>query len=209
MGWVLMVFVLGIIGACTTLNSTNSGLEATDPLPVNLAYNPKPKPTGRIQSYELVVKQAPWELLPGVTAKAITYNGTVPGPTIRVTEGDTLRVNVKNELDQDTSIHWHGLHVPNAMDGVAGVTQAPIKPGQAFTYEFVASHAGTFMYHPHVNSVEQIDKGLYGFLIIQPQQQDRPTFDKEFLMMLNAWMVGMEHGAGQGMAMDYNYFTIN
>jgi FtsP/CotA-like multicopper oxidase with cupredoxin domain len=101
-----------------------------------------------------------------VTVPAITCNGQVPGPLIRVTEGDAVRVTITNELPEDTAIHWHGLHVPNAMDGVPPLTQAPIKPGESFTYEFTASHAGTFMYHSHQNAVEQIDRGLYGPIII-------------------------------------------
>ena len=196
-----MLLMLSVAAAC--------GQGTKDPLPVTLGYAAKPKPTGVVKSYELEVAKSTWELLPGVNVPAIVYNGTVPGPTIRVKEGDTLRIKVKNEIDKDTSIHWHGLHVPNAMDGVPGVTQPPIRPGETFTYEFVAPHAGTFMYHPHINSVEQIDKGLYGLLIIDPQQPDRPTFDKEFTMMLGAWMVGMEQQSMQAMAMDYNYFTIN
>ena len=130
--------------------------QASDPLssatlaelPIQLTRTPQIKPTGHVKSFDLVAQPAAWELLPGVSTRAITYNGSVPGPTIRVTEGDTLRVTLRNELDQDTTIHWHGLHVPNAMDGVPGVTQDPVKPGATFTYEFTASHAGTFMYHP-------------------------------------------------------------
>jgi FtsP/CotA-like multicopper oxidase with cupredoxin domain len=176
---------------------------------VSLSYSSKPSPTGKERAYDLVVKRARWELAPGVSVMAITYNDTVPGPTIVVTEGDTLRVTIKNELDQDTSIHWHGVHVPNAMDGVPGVTQDPIRPGETFTYEFVASHAGTFMYHPHINSVAQIDNGLYGLLIIEPQKPDSPAFDLEFSMMLGAWNTGQGAMAMGGMNMDYNYFTIN
>lgn len=139
-----------------------------------------------------------------------------------MTDGDTVRVTVKNELDEETTIHWHGLHVPNSMDGVPPFTQAPIKPGETFIYKFVASHAGTFMYHPHIKSVRQIDSGLYGLLVIDPQQPDEPRFDKEFSMMLGAWIVpgdgapsaGVGHPmpGGRGMAgmnMDYNWFTIN
>lgn len=171
---------------------------ALDALPVKLSAAAEIKPTGRVREFQLVAKKAPWELVPGKTVEAITYNGTVPGPTIRVTEGDTVKVTLKNELDQETTIHWHGLHIPNSMDGVPPFSQAPIKPGETFTYEFVASHAGTFMYHPHINSVEQIDNGLYGLLIIDPQQPDQPKFDKEFTMVLGAWNLpsGMDASAG-------------
>jgi FtsP/CotA-like multicopper oxidase with cupredoxin domain len=129
-------------------------------------------------------------------------------------EGDTLRVTLKNELSKSTSIHWHGLHVPNAVDGVPGVTQAPIDPGQSYTYEFQASHAGTFMYHPHNNSVEQIDRGLYAPLIIDPVTPPATRFDREYTMMLSAWDTNALLGGGAGhamggMSMAYNYFTIN
>lgn len=185
----------------------------------------KPKLTGNVREFQLVAKEAPWEIAPGVSVPAITYNGQVPGPLIRVTEGDTLRVTLKNELKQATAIHWHGLHVPNAMDGVPPITQPAIEPGQSFTYEFPASHAGTFMYHSHLNAVEQIDRGLYGSIIIDPATPPPARFDQEFTMMLSAWdttamlasqhampeggsMAGQESGMG-GMNMNYNYFTIN
>lgn len=196
-----IVLLLGGGVACST------AAPDTDPLPVTLGYSRNPAPTGVVKSYDLVVRQAPWDLLPGVTVPAITYNGTVPGPAIRVIEGDTLRVAVRNELDQDTSIHWHGVHVPNLMDGVPGVTQAPVRPGETFTYEFKASHSGTFMYHPHINSVQQIDNGLYGLLVIEPQLVGIPTFDKEFSMILGAW--NKSEAQMGGMSMGYNYFTIN
>ena len=168
------------------------------------------KPTGDVEEFTLVAQQVEWELLPGVMTMADTFNGTVPGPTIRVTEGDTVRVTVNNELPQETSVHWHGLHVPNEMDGVAGVTQDPIMPGETFTYEFIASHAGTFMYHSHSRfSREQIDRGLYGVLIIDPQKPERPRFDREYTLALQGWMVGADMGDGAAMGMDYNYFTIN
>jgi manganese oxidase len=178
----------------------------------------KTTPTGQVRNYELVASETSWEIAPGVIVPAIAYNRQVPGPTIRVMEGDTLRVTLKNELAKSTSIHWHGLHVPNAVDGVPGVTQAPIEPGQSYTYEFQASHAGTFMYHPHNNSVEQIDRGLYAPLIIDPVTPTATQFDKEFTMMLSAWdtnalLGGVADGHGTsgmaGMSMAYNYFTIN
>ncbi len=206
---ILIALLAGAVVACSNPLATTQGIP--DPLPVTLGYSANPSPTGATKSYDLVVKQAPWELVPGVTVPAITYNGTVPGPTIRVIEGDTLRVAVKNELDQDTSIHWHGVHVPNPMDGVPGLTQAPIRPQETFTYEFKASHAGTFMYHPHINSVEQIDNGLYGLMVIEPQKVGNPRFDQEFSMVLGAWIVGAgtQMGGMGGMNMGYNYFTIN
>jgi len=201
---------------------------ALNALQVRLGTGAEIKPTGRIREFQLVAQRATWEIAPGKTVEAITYNGTVPGPTIRVTEGDTVRVTLTNELDQDTTVHWHGLHVPISMDGTPPFSQAPIGPGQTFVYEFIASHAGTFMYHPHVNSVEQIDNGLYGLFIIDPQRSDETRCDREFTMLLSAWNLPgdetMEPSTGQhtmpsgqtmpgatmgGMSMAYNWFTIN
>ena len=99
-------------------------------------------PTDVTRRFELTVQRTSWELLPGVTSDAITFNGTVPGPTIRVTEGDTVEVVVDNQSDEATSIHWHGLHIPNEQDGVAGVTQMAIQPGETYTYRFVAPARG-------------------------------------------------------------------
>ena len=90
-----------------------------------------------------------WELAPGKTIKAMAYNGQVPGPTIRAREGERLRVVLKNSLSEPTTIHWHGLDVPNAMDGVPGLTQPAVERGGTFTYEFEARPAGTRWYHTH------------------------------------------------------------
>ncbi|WP_308530633.1 multicopper oxidase family protein [uncultured Paenibacillus sp.] len=147
-------------------------------------------PTGKVKEFTLDVKEGKWELVKGTTVNAITINDTVPGPEIRVTEGDTVRITVKNNLKEDTSIHWHGLHIPNNMDGVPPFTQNGIKPGKSYTYEFIANHAGTFMYHSHLNSVEQIDKGFYGAFIIDPQKPEaQPKFDQDITWMLGGWNV--------------------
>ena len=169
--------------------------------------------TGQTKRFELTVREADWELLPGVTTRAVTFDGTVPGPTIRVTEGDTVEIVVKNALTEPTSVHWHGLHVPNDQDGVAGVTQPAIAPGTTYTYRFMAPHAGTFMYHAHgARSREQIDRGLYAPFIIDPAGGDPVAADREVILALQGWMVGDGMGGMEGMSpmsMDYDYFTIN
>ena len=174
--------------------------------------------TGQTRAFDLTVAETQWELLPGVTTMAVTFNGTVPGPTIRVTEGDTVEIAVTNTLAQATSIHWHGLHIPNDQDGVGGVTQPMIESGQTFTYKFTAPHAGTFMYHAHgANSREQIDRGLYAPFIIDPAGGDAIQADKEVTLTIGNWMVGdatgemagMDMGSDIAMSMEYDYFTIN
>jgi FtsP/CotA-like multicopper oxidase with cupredoxin domain len=98
------------------------------------------------------------------------YNATVPGPEIRLRQGDALRVAVENRLPQDTTVHWHGLRIPNAMDGAPDVTQPPIQPEESFVYQFTPPDAGTFWYHPHAHSAEQVGRGLMGALIIEEPQ---------------------------------------
>ncbi|MGE7270161.1 multicopper oxidase family protein [Brevibacillus panacihumi] len=147
------------------------------------------KPTGNVKEYKLEAKPARWELVSGVQTDAYTFNGTVPGPTIRAKEGDTIRVILKNSLSEETSIHWHGLHIPNNMDGVPSFTQHAVKPGESFTYEFLANHAGTYMYHSHFNSIPQIDKGLYGLLVIDPQNKGTLKHDREYTMLFGGWNV--------------------
>ncbi len=168
------------------------------------------KPTGETRRFERTVQETSWELVTGVRVDAITFNGTVPGPTIRVTEGDTVEVVVRNELTETTSIHWHGLHVPNDQDGVAGITQDPIAPGATYTYRFIAPHAGTFMYHAHGDrSREQIDRGLYAPFIIDPQGTDPVAADREYVLAIGNWMAGAGMAGMDAMSMEYNYFTIN
>ena len=175
-------------------------------------------PTGQTRRFALTVKETAWELLPGITTTAVTFNGTVPGPVIRVTEGDTVEVAVTNSLAEPTSIHWHGLHVPNDQDGVGGITQPMIESGKTFNYKFIAPHAGTFMYHAHGSKArEQIDRGLYAPFIIDPAGGDAIKADKEATLTIGNWMVGnaagdmpgMDMGSDASMSMEYDYFTIN
>ncbi|MEY8828826.1 multicopper oxidase domain-containing protein [Sedimentitalea sp. XS_ASV28] len=113
------------------------------------------------------------------------YNGLVPGPELRVRQGERLRIEVTNGLNEGTTVHWHGLRLPNAMDGVAYLTQEPIAPGETFTYEFDAVDAGTFWYHPHQRSFEQVGRGLYGPLIID--EPDPPQVDRDVTWVLDDW----------------------
>lgn len=138
-----------------------------------------------VKVFNLTAKPVRWEVMPGQIIDAYAYNGVVPGPEIRVTQGDTVRVILTNELDEGTAIHWHGLIIPNAMDGVPFITQPPVNPGERFTYEFTAKNPGSHMYHSHMNSAEQVTKGLLGAFIIEPKDKSAyPAFDKEYTMIL-------------------------
>jgi manganese oxidase len=149
---------------------------------------------GDTKVFRLTCQAIQWEYAPGKSVEAFAYNGTLPGPEIRVTEGDKIRVHVTNEsLPQSTAVHWHGLIVPNSQDGVPYITQPPIKPGETFTYEFPIreGNAGSHMYHSHHNAAEQVGKGLLGAFIVEPKDPStRPAFDKEYTMILNDGPIG-------------------
>lgn len=149
---------------------------------------------GDVKVFKLTCQVVPqWEYAPGEYAEAWTYNGVTPGPEIRVTEGDTVRIEVTNEMHESTAVHWHGLMLPNDMDGVPFITQPPIKPGETFVYEFPIreGNAGSHMYHSHHNSAEQVTKGLLGAFIVEPKDpSSRPAFDREYTMVLNDGPIG-------------------
>lgn len=152
-----------------------------------------PEMDGDVKVFTLEASEISWEYAPGQFADAMAYNGVVPGPEIRVTEGDKLRIILTNNMTQSTSIHYHGVMIPNAMDGVPFITQPPIKPGETFTYEFTAreGNAGSHMYHSHHNAAEQVTRGLLGAFIIEPADPStRPAFDKEYTIILNDGPIG-------------------
>jgi FtsP/CotA-like multicopper oxidase with cupredoxin domain len=141
---------------------------------------------GTTKVFELTASRINWEVTPGQKLEAWVYNNQLPGPEIRVTEGDHVRINLTNQLEESTAIHWHGLNTPNGMDGVPFITQPPIKPGDTFTYEFVAKPAGSHMYHSHHNSARQVSMGLLGAFIVEPKDPtSRPAFDIETTLILN------------------------
>lgn len=135
-------------------------------------------PDPDVVEVHLTIDKTRVEWMPGTTTQAWAYNGVVPGPVIQAEVGDTLRVVFTNGLKQDTTIHWHGLRIPDAMDGVPAV-QDPVGAGETFVYEFELPDAGSFWYHPHVRAAEQMEHGLYGALVVHEKPEDRPTFDRE------------------------------
>ena len=210
----LVVGIAGTVGAHSAASSLASETEAAglvDRTALERILTERVvTPTGQTKRVDLTVKEADWELLPGVVTRAVTFNGRVPGPTIRVTEGDTVEIAVTNALTESTAVHWHGLHVPNDQDGVAGITQPAIAPGQTYRYRFIAPHAGTFMYHAHgPNSREQMDRGLYAPFIIDPAGGDQVKADADFTLAIGNWMVGDGMAKMDAMSMEYDYFTIN
>jgi FtsP/CotA-like multicopper oxidase with cupredoxin domain len=147
----------------------------------------QPRMDGKVKVFDLTVAETQWETKPGTRVKAIAYNGQVPGPQIRVTEGDRVRVVVKNELAESTVVHFHGVVVPVDQDGVPFITQPPIKPGETYTYEFVARNPGSHMYHSHHNAAKQVGMGLLGAFVIEPKRKRRieQNVAVDYVMILN------------------------
>ncbi|MCJ8330171.1 MAG: multicopper oxidase domain-containing protein, partial [Lentisphaeria bacterium] len=121
----------------------------------------------------------------GKPVKALTVNGGIPGPTLHFNIGETAVITVKNKLKESSSVHWHGLLLPNAQDGVPYLTTPPIKPGTQLTYKFKIIHAGTYWYHSHTGLQEQ--RGVYGSIVIQPKEKDKDKVDRDYVLQLSDW----------------------
>jgi FtsP/CotA-like multicopper oxidase with cupredoxin domain len=144
----------------------------------------------RTVTVELEPREFSWEVEPGLTIPGYGFNGQVPGPTIRGQVGDTLIVHLKNALPEPTTVHWHGLRVPAEMDGTPMV-QNPIQPGETFEYRFVLPDAGTFWYHPHTHEAEQMERGMYGPLIVSGPGE--PELDAERILVLDDLKLDRHH----------------
>jgi manganese oxidase len=146
---------------------------------------------GNTKVFRLTAEKILWETKEGVMVEAMAYNRMVPGPVIRATEGERVRIIVTNQMDEPHTTHWHGLFVPNRMDGVPGISQDPIQPGDSFTYEFDAKPAGTRLYHSHFNAMTQEGSGLYGMFIIEERNPSRNLrADREEIMLLGDGPLG-------------------
>ncbi len=200
------------------------GWMATRGAPADIQPPPRTMlPGGEVREFRLVARPGRWEVAPGTFIDAWTYNGQVPGPELRVREGDLMRVIVKNALPVPTTIHWHGVDLDWRMDGPPGVNQDPIEPGKTFVYEFVATPAGTRIYHSHVDPGSQMELGLYGALIIEPREPEPVRYDREYTYLLDEMAMDFttkvalgrdrlpmsEFGNGRGGALQYDLFLMN
>lgn len=147
---------------------------------------------------------------PGLEADCWGYNGRTPGPTIEVVEGDRVRFYVTNKLPEPTTMHWHGVILPNGMDGVSGLNQRPIKPGETFLYEFTFRFPGTFMYHPHFDEMTQMALGMMGMIVVHPKRPKGLPVDRDFVLMTHEWKInpGARRPDPNAMA-DFNVLTFN
>ena len=191
-------------------------LAANSPVPV--AYVPVVTPNGAtlpyrmdrgVKVFHLIAEPVKRELAPGMVINVWGYNGLSPGPTIEAVEGDRVRILVTNHLPEDTSVHWHGVLLPNGMDGVQGLNQPHIKPGETFAYEFTLRQSGTQMYHPHADETLQMALGMEGFFIIHPRREPKRV-DRDFAIFLHEWDVPFGSAAPNPATMtDFNMFTFN
>jgi FtsP/CotA-like multicopper oxidase with cupredoxin domain len=140
-----------------------------------------------IKEFHLVAEEFEHEFAPGCKARCWGYNGSTPGPTIEAVEGDRVRMLVSNHLKEPTTIHWHGILLPAGMDGVAGLNQPAIQPGETYAYEFTLRQAGTHMYHPHADEMVQMAFGMMGFFVIHPGDGEALAIDRDYCLMLHNW----------------------
>lgn len=165
---------------------------------------------GGVKVGHLIASGFEHEFAPGMRAECWGYNGGTPGPTIEAVEGDRIRIYVTNHLKEATTVHWHGIILPNGMDGVAGLNQRPIEPGETFVYEFDLRHAGTFMYHSHFDEMTQIALGMVGMMIVHPRRPVGPRVDRDFVLMAHEWKLDAGARRPDPNAMsDFNVLTFN
>jgi FtsP/CotA-like multicopper oxidase with cupredoxin domain len=163
-----------------------------------------------VKEFHLVVEPVEREFAPGMVVKCWGYNGQTPGPTIEAVEGDRLRILVTNKLPEHTTIHWHGIFLPNGMDGVGGLNQPHIKPGETYVYEFTLRQHGTFMYHPHADEMVQLAVGMMGMFIIHPKKPEDPKIDRDFAIMLHEWAIHPgTYRPDPAVMLDFNIFSFN
>ena len=164
---------------------------------------------GGVKIFHLTAEPVKHVIAGNLEIEAWGYNGTTPGPLIECVEGDRIRIYVTNKLPESTSVHWHGVILPNGMDGVAGLTQKAIPVGKTFKYEFTMRHAGTFMYHPHFDEMTQIALGMVGMIVVHPRRRDGRRV-RDYALIAHEWLIPIGSKRPDPMAMsDFNVLTFN
>lgn len=163
-----------------------------------------------VKVFHLVAEEVYHEFAPGLRAHCWGYNGSVHGPVIEAVEGDRVRIFVTNKLAAPTSVHWHGILLPNGMDGVGGLSQKAIHQGETYMYEFTLRQHGTFMYHAHHDEMTQMGMGMVGMFVIHPRNAEGPRPDRDFVLLMHEWAieVGSERPDPNEMT-DFNVLTFN
>jgi FtsP/CotA-like multicopper oxidase with cupredoxin domain len=163
-----------------------------------------------VKVFHLVAEEVYHEFAPGLRAHCWGYNGSVHGPVIEAVEGDRVRIFVTNKLAAPTTVHWHGILLPSGMDGVGGLSQRTIRPGETYLYEFTLRQHGTFMYHSHHDEMTQMGMGMVGMIVIHPRSRKGPRPDRDFVLLMHEWAieVGSERPDPNEMT-DFNVLTFN
>jgi len=163
-----------------------------------------------VKEFHLVAEEIEHEFAPGSRAKCWGYNGTTPGPTIEAVEGDRVRIYVTNRLPEHTSVHWHGLLLPSGMDGVGGLSQPHIQPGETYVYEFTLRQHGTHMYHPHADEMVQMAVGMMGMFIIHPKDGELERIDRDYVVLLHNWALHPgTYRPDPSVMVDFDLWTMN
>jgi FtsP/CotA-like multicopper oxidase with cupredoxin domain len=166
--------------------------------------------SGDWKEFHLVAEPVVREIAPGMKANLWGYNGQSPGPTIEAVEGDKVRIFVTNRLPEHTTVHWHGQRLPNGMDGMGGLTQPHIKPGQTYVYEFELRRSGTFMYHPHSDEMVQMAMGMMGFFVVHPRQAAAQPANRDFVFLLASYLIDPgSYVPRVNEMLDFNLWTMN
>ncbi|WP_428311918.1 multicopper oxidase family protein [Hydrocarboniphaga sp.] len=168
------------------------------------------KMVGGVKEFHLVAEEIEHEFAPGTRARCWGYNGTTPGPTLEAVEGDRLRIFVTNRLPEGTSVHWHGIDLPNGYDGVGGLTQPHIPPGETYVYEFTLRQHGTHMYHPHVDEMTQMAFGMMGMFVIHPRDGEALKIDRDYCLLLHNWALKPgTYRPDPSVMVDFDLWTFN
>ncbi len=160
-----------------------------------------------VKVFHLIPEVVKREFLPGKVFDVWGFNGSMPGPTIEVNQGDRVRIIVENRLPEPTSMHWHGFEIPVEMDGSTGISQDPIPPGRKFVYEFTLHQHGTFFYHSHMAMQEMM--GMIGLFIMHPKEPYQPRVDKDFGLIVQEWAILPNNTIPNSLSMEFNWLTIN
>lgn len=160
-----------------------------------------------VKEFELVAEPVRTELVKGREMDVWGYNGSMPGPTIEVNQGDRVRIRFTNRLPEMTTVHWHGLEVPIEMDGVPGISQDPVEPGGTFVYEFTLHQHGSFFYHSHMAMQQMF--GMIGWFIIHPKENYEPAVDRDYAYILQEFALLPNNPVPNTLAMEFNWLTMN
>jgi FtsP/CotA-like multicopper oxidase with cupredoxin domain len=166
-----------------------------------------PRLVAGVKEFHLHARHSRREFLPGQWIDVWGYNGSMPGPTVEATEGDRVRFVLHNELPESTTLHLHGLELPNRYDGVHGVTQDAVRPGQTFVHELTLHQHGTFFYHSHGPMQEGM--GMAGLFIIHPRTAWTPPVDHDFALLIQEWAILPLSTVPNTTSMEFNWFTLN